>query len=110
MQKQILEHQLELEALRNEKMLVEDASKIYEYQTAQLECGFGKDRIEKWDEENQSLKEERVQLQDTICKLDRSSEYKKRKGRNGKNMRSVTKRATEVTRKANGCCRIRFGV
>lgn len=69
LQKQILEHQLELEALRNEKMLVEDARRAYEYQTAQLECGFGKDRIEKWDEENQSLKEERVQLQDTICKL-----------------------------------------
>ena len=34
LQKQILEHQLELEALRNEKMLVEDARRAYEYQTA----------------------------------------------------------------------------
>ena len=69
LQKQILEHQLELEALRNEKMLAEDARRAYEYQTAQMECGFGKDTAEKWEAENQSLKEERAQLQDTVCQL-----------------------------------------
>lgn len=69
LQKQILQHQLELEALRNEKMLAEDARKAYEYQTGQMECGFGKDTVEKWEAENRLLKEERAQLQDTICQL-----------------------------------------
>ena len=69
LQKQILQHQLELEALRNEKMLAEDARRAYEYQTGQMECGFGKDTVEKWEAENRLLKEERAQLQNTICQL-----------------------------------------
>lgn len=50
-------------------MLAEDARRAYEYQTAQMECGFGKDTAEKWEAENQSLKEERAQLQDTVFHL-----------------------------------------
>lgn len=103
LQKQILEHQLELEALRNEKMLAEDARRAYEYQTGQIECGFGKDTVEKWEAENRSLKEERVQLQDTICQLQTDiREVKKEKAETEKTCGQLQKERLQLLEKLMG--------
>lgn len=103
LQKQILEHQLELEALRNEKMLAEDARRAYEYQTGQMECGFGKDTVEKWKAENRSLKEERVQLQNTICQLQTDiREVKKEKAETEKTCGQLQKERLQLLEKLMG--------